>query len=123
MKAKRKPYQPKIKGSMSFPLEYDGDTVAKFLAIAKYTGLLSYKKGLKIIDLKPRWYRIVFDLVADDGTHHKIDYSVDKPLTRYELANLAHSLGLSDLRDGQTDGISYNVKKSYITAILTEQNR
>lgn len=56
MKAKRKPYQPKIKGSMSFPLEYDGDTVAKFLATAKYTGLLSYKKGLKIIDLKPRWY-------------------------------------------------------------------
>lgn len=37
---------------------------------------------------------IVFDLVADDGTHHKIDYSVDKPLTRYELANLAHSFSI-----------------------------
>ena len=96
---------------MSFPLEYDGDTVAKFLAIAKYTGLLSYAKGLKIIDLKPRWYRIVFDLVADDGTHHKIDYSVDKPLTRYEL------------REWQTDCINKKKKKSYITAILTEQNR
>ncbi|RKL74598.1 hypothetical protein [Moraxella catarrhalis] len=123
MKAKRKPYQPKISGSMSFPLEYDGDTVAEFLAIAKYEGLFSYLQGVNLVYSKPRWYRTVFNLVVDDGTQTEIEYKTDKPLDHKELADLVWRLGLSDLDEGITEGITYNVRKSYITAILTEQNR
>ena len=29
-------YRPLIRGSMQFPLEYKGDTIADFLRVAKY---------------------------------------------------------------------------------------
>lgn len=116
-------YRPLIRGSMQFPLEYKGDTIADFLRIAKYTGLFSHLQGAKLVYSKPRWYRACIMLYTGDGEYLGVmEQEYDKPLDQKEMGNLVWEYGNLDLAECAEAGIEYDIHKSYIFIELTDRN-
>ena len=116
-------YRPLIRGSMQFPLEYKGDTIADFLRVAKYTGLFSNLQGAKLVYSEPRWYRACIMLYTSDGEYIGVmEQEYDKPLDAKELGVLVWEYGNLDLEECTEAGIEYDIHKSYIFIELTERN-
>ena len=116
-------YRPLIRGSMQFPLEYKGDTIADFLRIAKYTGLFSQLQGTKLVYSKPRWYKACIMLYTSDGEYIGVmEQEYDKPLDAKEIGDLVWEYGNLDLAECTEAGIEYDIHKSYILIELTERN-
>ena len=116
-------YRPLIRGSMQFPLEYSGDNIADFLKVAKYTGLLSYRKGVEYVYSAPRWYKACIMLYTADGEYLGVmQQEYDAPLDQKQLGDLVWEYGNLDLAEIAEAGIEYDIYKSYILIELTERN-
>ena len=116
-------YRPLIRGSMQFPLEYKGDTIADFLRVAKYTGLFGHLQGTKLVYSKPRWYKACIMLYTSDGEYIGVmQQEYDAPLDQKQLGDLVWEYGNLDLAEIAEASIEYDIHKSYILIELTDRN-
>lgn len=56
-KAKRKPYQPKIQGSMYFPMEFKGSD-DEHIRQSTYKGLFATRQGQALVYSQRRYYNV-----------------------------------------------------------------
>lgn len=107
--AKRKPYRPKLQGTMTFPMKFNGSD-AEFYARSKYTGIFAHPLGRLYAYSQPRLYKIQLHFcIVKDEKYEVIDYQITEPLTQYQLSDLIIDLANKDVADGD-----YDLLNSYI---------
>lgn len=110
-KPKRIPYQPKVNGTMYFPMEFD-DTDLEFIKVAKYTGCFSSKNGHSLIFSKRRLFNVQLHFcIRKNEKYDVIHYEIKQPLLYHELSKFIYSYGNKEIQDSKN---SYDIKESWV---------
>lgn len=115
-KAKRKPYQPKIQGSMYFPMEFKGSD-DEHIRQSTYKGLFATRRGQQIVYSQRRYYNVQLHFcVYDNGKQAKYDVihlQINQPLFSIELSAFIQEQGIIERNRGD-----YDISKSMIYICL-----